>query len=64
MNDLVEKVDRFEDDAKDLVDAATRTQESGQQLVDTVQELFMQDAATYVEASAAAVAVVTLTTAI
>ena len=64
LNEVVEKVDQFEDDANELVAAAVKTQESGQKLVDTVQELFMQDAATYVQAGAAAFAAVTLATAI
>ena len=64
LNEVVEKVDQFEDDAKELVAAAAKTQESGQKLVDTVQDLFMSDAATYVQAGAAAFAAVTLATAI
>ena len=64
LNEVVEKVDQFEDDAKELVAAAAKTQESGQKLVDTVQDLFMSDAATYVQAGAAAFATVTLATAI
>ena len=62
LNELALKGSEVSKDAAELAVATKKTAESGQDFVNTFEELFLKDAATYVQAGAIAFAALTLAT--